>query len=110
MECLDERLAAYLAMGGTGVTCVASNVVPDLYVKLMRAWDGNDLATFKSTWDSLTPLITALGLEPNPGPIKYAVHLVHGMADEYALSYVSLAPATKQAIQKALQDLDLWAP
>ncbi len=110
MECLDDRLAAYLAMEGTGVVCVASNVVPDLYVQLMNAWNENDLATFKSIWHRLTPLLSALGLEPNPGPIKYAVHLVHGIKDEYALSYVSLTPATKQAIQKALQDLGVWAP
>lgn len=110
MECIDDRVAAYLAMGGDGVFAVASNVAPALYVQLIRAWRENDLCSFKATLGRLTPLFSALALESNPGPIKYAVHLVHGIEDTSALSYVALSPATKQTIRSALQELELWAP
>jgi 4-hydroxy-tetrahydrodipicolinate synthase len=103
----DDPFAAHLAMGGDGGILVASNVVPDIFVTLMNAWCEGDLPLFKATWKSVFPLLSALSLESNPAPIKYAMGLVHGVSGESRLPFVPLKPATCLAIETSLQSLGL---
>ncbi|MBY0502241.1 MAG: 4-hydroxy-tetrahydrodipicolinate synthase [Alphaproteobacteria bacterium] len=103
----DDPFAAHLAMGGDGGILVASNVVPDIFVTLMKAWCEGDLPLFKATWKDVFPLLSALSLESNPAPIKYAMGLVHGVSGESRLPFVPLKPATRLAIEASLQNLGL---
>jgi len=106
----DDVFAAHLGMGGDGGISIAPNVVPAHFVTMMTAWEKGDVETFSSTWKQVFPLISALFLESNPTTIKYAMSLVHDVSLEYRLPCVSLNPTTKAAIEKALQELDLWQP
>ena len=104
----DDTLAAFLAMGGNGGIMNATNVAPSLFVTLIKAWKENDLSTFKTTWQVAFPLVSALALESNPAPIKYAMTLVHGVSIESRMPFAPLSPKTQEAIEAALSDLGLW--
>lgn len=104
----DDPFAAYLAMGGDGGILGFSNVAPYLAARLMKAWQASDLATFKTTWEAVFPLISALYLESIPCPTKYALTLTHGVSPETRLPFAPLKASTQEAVQKALQDLGLW--
>lgn len=106
----DDPFAAHLAMGGDGGIMVASNVVPSLFVTLMRSWNGADLPLFNATWKAVFPLLSSLTLESNPAPIKYAMSLVHGVSAETRLPFAPLSLTSQEAIEAALTDLGLWEP
>ncbi|MBS0271709.1 MAG: 4-hydroxy-tetrahydrodipicolinate synthase [Proteobacteria bacterium] len=106
----DDPFAAHLGMGGDGGILVASNVIPELCVELMKAWTEGDLPLFRATWEKIFPLLSVLALESNPAPIKYAMHLVHGISDESRLPFSPLKTSTKEAIEIALNTLGLWKP
>ncbi len=106
----DDLCAAHLGMGGDGQIAVASNVVPDLFVTLMKAWREGNLPLFKATWANAWPLLSAMSLGSNPAPIKYAMALVHSMSNESRLPFAPLNISTQEAIEVALQDLGLWKP
>lgn len=104
----DDPFAAYLGMGGDGGILAAANVVPDICVTLMTAWTEGELPLFKTTWKKIFPLLSALALETNPAPIKYAMMLVHGISAEMRLSFSLVQPSTQRAIEEALEGLGLW--
>ncbi len=106
----DEPLAAYLAMGGDGGILAASNVVPHLFISLLKAWDEGDLGAFKKLWKRAFPLLAALSLETNPAPLKYAMTLTHGVSPEMRLPFGPLRPETQDAVENALVTLGLWEP
>ena len=103
----DDTAPGYLALGGAGIICVASNVVPSAYVQLFHAWEKGDLAAFQKHCDILYPLVCATNLETNPAPIKYAVHLLGLCSTESLLPYVPLKETTRSAIKNALKELGL---
>lgn len=102
----DDTLAAYLAMGGDEGILVASNVAPSLFVALVKAWKEEDLNTFKTTWESVYPLASALSVER----IKYAMALVHRTSLETRLPYAPLDASTQEIIEAALEGIGLWKP
>jgi 4-hydroxy-tetrahydrodipicolinate synthase len=102
----DDTLAAYLGMGGDGGVLVASNVAPSLFVALLSSWKNDDLGSFKETWKKVYPLACALSLER----IKYAMALVHGVSIESRLPFAPLNASAQEAVEMALNDLNLWTP
>lgn len=106
----DDPFAAHLAMGGDGGIMMASNLAPDFFVTLMATWREGELPLFNTTWKKVFPLLSALALESNPAPIKYAMTLVHGVSAETRLPFAPLSASTQKAIESALTDLGLWKP
>lgn len=106
----DDLLAAHLGMGADGGILVASNVIPEFFTKLVNAWSQGNISLFQEIWNEIFPLLYALSLESNPAPIKYAMHLIHGVSLETRLPFVPLQDSTKKAIESALVDLGLWKP
>ena len=106
----DDTFAAHLAMGADGGILVASNLVPDLFVTLMQKWIEGDLPGFNAAWKTVFPLLSALALESNPAPIKYAMALVHGVSIESRLPFAPLSVSSQEAIEVALEGLSLWMP
>lgn len=110
MKCFsgdDPTAPGYLALGGDGIICVGSNVAPQEYVNLYKAWERGDLSEFARLRDLLYPLARATNLETNPAPIKYAAYLLGLCGTESLLPYVDLQEATKKALQEALTGLGL---
>ncbi len=62
-----------LAVGGTGVISVLSNVAPAATVAIWEAWRGGDAASAAAGHRALYPLIRWLFSESNPVPCKAAL-------------------------------------
>jgi len=110
MKCFsgdDPSAPAYLALGGDGIICVGSNVAPQAYINLYKAWERGDLPEFARLRDALYPLARATNLETNPAPVKYATYLLGLCGTESLLPFVDLQDSTKKALQDALEGLGL---
>ena len=65
----DDTVLPFLSLGGNGLISVAANVLPTEYTELYKA-AGTDPARARDLHYRLYPLVTALGVDVNPIPIK----------------------------------------
>ena len=103
----DSVVVAFLAQGGHGCISVLANIVPGLCAQLHKAWRQNDYQTVFMIRDRLMPLCEALAVETNPGPVKYAVHLLDRCGLEIRLPLVMPSQSSKKIIRDAMIRLDL---
>lgn len=101
----DGFTLAVLAVGGDGVISVASNVVPDRVVAIVRAFRMGDLKTMQAAQRALNALVRALFAETNPAPVKAALALTGMMRDEVRLPLVAASDATRARLAAALTGL-----
>ena len=72
----DEQAVAVMALGGSGVISVLSNVLPQQAQDMARAALDGDFDTAADLQIKLLPLIEALFDEVNPIPVKAAMKLI----------------------------------
>jgi 4-hydroxy-tetrahydrodipicolinate synthase len=70
----DFTSLEFLRLGGHGVVTVSGNVAPRQVSDLCRAVADDDMEKAAKIDDSLQPLNTALFVESNPIPVKWALH------------------------------------
>ncbi len=66
----DSLTLPFIGAGAEGVISVASNVIPDQVVALVKACRDGDLKTASALHRLLNPIFTNLFIEPNPVPVK----------------------------------------
>src|SRR5215203_1187590 len=98
----DATALGFMAHGGHGCISVTSNVAPRLCSEFEDACLKGDYATALKYQDKLMPLHTALFLETNPAPAKYALSLLGKCAETVRLPMVTLSENTKSAIRAAM--------
>lgn len=103
----DATAPAFLAMGGHGCISVTSNLVPEPCAQLQAAWRARDLDRFAALRDALAPLHRALFLETSPAPVKYALSRLGLCAETVRLPLVPPGPATRRAVDEAMDRLGL---
>jgi 4-hydroxy-tetrahydrodipicolinate synthase len=101
----DNLVFPIMALGGTGVISVASNLVPDKMARfvgmaLKGDWDGARKAHYE-----LLPLFKAIFIETNPIPIKAAMAMKGMMTETYRLPMCPLAPKNRESLQATLKSL-----
>jgi len=69
----DFTVLPFIEQGGHGVVTVSGNVVPAQMAELCRLASAGEIDAAKAIDDRLQPLNTALFLESNPIPVKWAV-------------------------------------
>jgi 4-hydroxy-tetrahydrodipicolinate synthase len=98
----DASALGFMAHGGHGCISVTANVAPRLCAEFQGACLKGDYAGALAFQDKLMPLHTALFLETNPAPAKYALSIL-GKCDETArLPMVPVTPATRSAVRTAM--------
>ncbi|AWB20706.1 4-hydroxy-tetrahydrodipicolinate synthase [Methylobacterium currus] len=103
----DATAAAHGAMGGQGCVSVVANLVPGPCAALQRAIRAGDHARARDIQAGLGPLIAALSLETDPGPVKLALALLHSRsAPDLRLPLVRPRPETEAALAAALARVD----
>ncbi len=103
----DVSTLPIMALGGTGVISVASNVVPRQVVELCQAAAAGDLARARSIHGDLLPLFGLLFAEPSPGPVKAALEL-RGLIDgELRLPMCSITPGLRARLAEYLKGKEL---
>ena len=71
----DDQVVPMMALGAKGVISVASNLIPQVRVKMARLCLDNDFEAASKLQIKYMDLIDALFLEVNPIPIKAALNL-----------------------------------
>lgn len=66
----DSLTVPFMVAGAEGVISVASNVIPEEVVALVKAAQSGDLAAASAQHQKLFPLFKHLFIEPNPVPVK----------------------------------------
>src|SRR5437773_5927139 len=98
----DATALGFMAHGGHGCISVTASVAPRLCAEFQDACLNGDYRTALSLQDKLMPLHTALFLETNPAPAKYALSVLGKCADTVRLPMVRLAEKTKAAVREAM--------
>jgi 4-hydroxy-tetrahydrodipicolinate synthase len=98
----DATALGFMAHGGHGCISVTANVAPRLCAQFQDACLNGDYRTALALQDKLMPLHTALFIETNPAPAKYALSVLGKCADTVRLPMVRLAEKTKAAVREAM--------
>ena len=98
----DATALGFMAHGGHGCISVTSNVAPRLCAEFQSACLKGDYRAALMLQDKLMPLHTALFLETNPAPVKYALSLLGRCAETVRPPLVAIAEKTKTAVRGAM--------
>ena len=98
----DATALGFMAHGGHGCISVTSNVAPRLCAEFQNACLKGDYATALKLQDKLMPLHTALFIETNPAPAKYALSVLGKCDETLRLPMVPVAETTRSAIRSAM--------
>jgi 4-hydroxy-tetrahydrodipicolinate synthase len=96
-----------LCIGWDGVICTSSNLIPDLWVKMYKAYLEGDIKTASSIHLSIFSLIKSLFVEGNPAPLKYAMKLMKLYNGELREPLLEVSDSTKNLLEKELRNLNL---
>jgi 4-hydroxy-tetrahydrodipicolinate synthase len=98
----DATALGFMAHGGHGCISVTSNVAPKLCSDLLTACLAGNYGEAVLIQDRLMPLHTALFVETNPSPAKYALSVLDRVSPEVRLPLVPVGEGTKQAVRAAM--------
>jgi 4-hydroxy-tetrahydrodipicolinate synthase len=98
----DLTALAAMAAGGHGCISVSANVAPVQCAALMEAVFKGDYAEALRLQDRLTPLHTAIFIEPGVCGAKYASSLVSRTRNEMRLPLIPVSEATEGVIRRAM--------
>lgn len=99
----DATAIAFNACGGKGVISVASNIFPEICVKIQNLMKEGNFAEALKLHLKLKTIIDVLFIETNPMPIKYIAHLMGFCEEEYRLPLVTVSLQAKEAIKNAIE-------
>jgi 4-hydroxy-tetrahydrodipicolinate synthase len=98
----DATALGFMAHGGHGCISVTSNVAPRLCAEFQASCRRGDYDNALKLQDKLMPLHTALFVETNPVPVKYALSLLGKCAETVRLPMVPLAEKTRTVVHEAM--------
>ena len=98
----DATALGFNAHGGHGCISVTANVAPRLCAEFQNSCLDGDYAVALRLQDKLMPLHTALFLETNPAPVKYALSLVGKCSETVRLPMVPVNEKTRAAVRDAM--------
>ncbi len=103
----DFTILTTLALGGTGVISVVSNILPKEVAGLCSAFRAGDLAKARELHYYLMPISRACFIETNPIPVKTALAMMGRMDIEMRLPLVPMASDNEKILDAALRGLSL---
>jgi 4-hydroxy-tetrahydrodipicolinate synthase len=103
----DHTAVAHLASGGVGCISVTGNVAPRLLSAMHTAWQRGDVAEAMAIQNRVLPLHDAMFTETNPGPVKYAAHLLGFGAPDCRLPLAPVTEATRNQVRAAMVEAGL---
>ncbi|MGH7509366.1 MAG: 4-hydroxy-tetrahydrodipicolinate synthase [Gemmatimonadales bacterium] len=99
----DDWLAfPVITAGGDGLISVASNEVPAAMTALVHLLLSGDLDHARTWHYRLLPLMDANFREPNPSPVKSALHLMGKIQNVLRLPLLPASESTRAALRAAL--------
>ncbi len=103
----DSLTLPMMAVGAKGVVSVASNIVPEMVVSLVKLAAAGDFSGARTIHHKLFALCRALFIETNPIPIKAAMQMVGRDSGELRLPLCEIAESNRAVVRAALQAVGL---
>lgn len=103
----DTTAYALILMGAKGNISVTANVVPDLMHQVCELALAGKADEAKALNDSLMPLHSAMFVESNPIPVKWALHEMGMMGAGIRLPLTPLSEAQREPLRATLRQLKL---
>jgi len=103
----DNLVFPVMALGGTGVISVASNLVPHEMSRFVAAALKGDWTAARRMHYELLPLFKAIFIETNPIPIKAALAMKGMLTESYRLPMCGMAPKNRESLQATLKELKI---
>ena len=101
----DDNAFEFNKRGGIGTISVTANIAPKLcsdFQKLSISDNQNDINEAEKLDKVLQPVHSAMFIESNPSPVKYAAKLMNLCDDAVRLPLVKTSESAKPVIKKAL--------
>jgi 4-hydroxy-tetrahydrodipicolinate synthase len=96
-----------LAVGGTGVISVTSNVAPRDVADLCNSFEKEDYEKARRLHYKLLPLNNAMFFETNPIPVKTALGLMGKISPELRLPLSPMSAANLEKLRKVMREYGL---
>jgi 4-hydroxy-tetrahydrodipicolinate synthase len=106
----DDNAFEFNKRGGVGTISVTANIAPKLcsdFQKLSISDNQNDINEAEKLDKVLQPVHSAMFIESNPSPVKYAAKLMNLCDDAVRLPLVKTSESAKPVIKKALESAKL---
>lgn len=102
----DSQIYPILALGGLGVISVVSNLYPDETIGICQQYFANNQENSLKLQQKLSPIISAMFLETNPAPIKYAMSKKGLCLPDMRLPMWQPTQATKDKIDRVIEEYE----
>ncbi len=106
----DPVTLPIIALGGSGVIAVASNIAPSVYSEMVNAALDGDFVRAKELHYELLPLFGAMSIETNPIPVKTAASLLGLCSDEMRLPMQPMSGENLHKLEESLERLGHLLP
>jgi 4-hydroxy-tetrahydrodipicolinate synthase len=103
----DSMVFPLMALGGSGVVSVASNLVPDRMAAFVGAALAGNWNEARRMHYDLLPLFKALFIETNPIPIKSAMAMKGLITESFRLPMCPMVPKNREALAAVLKELSI---
>ncbi len=103
----DFTVLPFIACGGKGVISVSSNVAPRMMADLVVAARAGRLDEARALQVRMNALHRLLFVEPNPIPVKWALHVMGLFGPELRLPLVPLSEPNARKLESELRTLSL---
>jgi 4-hydroxy-tetrahydrodipicolinate synthase len=103
----DGLTLPFMSVGAEGVISVASNVIPESMVAMVRACQEGRFFEALEIHERFHPLFKALFMETNPVPVKEALHVRGALQREWRLPLVGMHPDNLSQLIQVMKSLEL---
>jgi len=103
----DDQVVPMMALGAKGVISVASNIIPQVMLKMTHLCLANDFAAAAKLQIQYMELIDALFCEVNPIPIKAAMNLMGMEAGPLRLPLCDISDQNRAMLRTAMERMGL---
>ena len=103
----DDQVVPMMSMGAKGVISVASNIIPQVMLKMTHLCLANDFAAAAKLQIQYMELIDALFCEVNPIPIKAAMNLMGMEAGPLRLPLCDISDQNRTMLRTAMERMGL---
>ena len=103
----DDQVVPMMSLGAKGVISVASNIIPDVMLRMSHLCLDNDFQAASELQIQYMDLIDALFCEVNPIPIKAAMNLMGMEAGILRLPLCDMSDANRNTLKASMERMGL---
>ena len=103
----DALTLPVLSIGGIGVISVVANIVPAQTAQLIKLFEDGKIKEAREVYYQLLPLVKAMFIETNPGPVKQALGMMGLVKPELRLPLSPMLPDNEEKLQQVLKEYGL---